>query len=212
MQTHSTLIYSVQVSPNNTTYSSKDDVLFDKQLQSLLYFPYGKVITCYQIPEGVTPLPTRAFFSRKGIDYIVIPEGVSTIEQDTFSYSSLKEVVIPASVHTIEPYAFNTPELNTVYFLGNAPMTQTQAFYRSKSGEVDATGYISDTAEGFNRPLWQYAYPYNLPIEWISSEEEFTIWKLKNQVPHDAAMNSSLDRLTYPLISPFALNSSPHEY
>ncbi|MDQ8195402.1 leucine-rich repeat domain-containing protein [Coraliomargarita sp. SDUM461004] len=205
-------LHSVHVSPDNTTYRSQDGVLFDKSLSTLLYFPYGKVIACYKIPEGVTSLSSRTFFSRPGIDYIVIPEGVTTIKRDTFSYSSIQEVIIPASVHTIETDAFNTPSLNAIYFSGNAPTAQSRAFYRSTSGDVYATGYISETAEGFSAPLWQYAYPYNLPILTIGPEEEFTIWKLKNEVPHDTNINASLDGIKYPILLPYALNLNPQKF
>ncbi|MGZ0656783.1 leucine-rich repeat domain-containing protein [Coraliomargarita sp. W4R72] len=203
-------LHTVEVQSGNPNYSSKDGVLFDQPLESLLYFPYGKVISFYKIPEGVTAIRGGAFSSRSGIEYVVIPEGVTNVERDTFSDSSLREVVIPSSVQTIESYAFYTSNLSAVYFLGDAPNTPTQVFYRAPNGSTHATGYIFDTAEGFDAsPLWQYAYPYSLPIVTMGALEDSTIWKLENAISYDADLDSLPAGLRHPLLLPFALNLDP---
>lgn len=58
------------------------------------------------IPEGVTVIGDMAFTNCKDITEVIIPEGVTSIEIDAFSYSGLTEITIPESVTSIEALAF----------------------------------------------------------------------------------------------------------
>ena len=72
----------IKVHPNNPVYSSYDGVLFNKNQTKLVYFPssrYGD----YEIPSTVTTIGKSAFYM-SALSQIVIPETVSSIEDNAF--------------------------------------------------------------------------------------------------------------------------------
>lgn len=63
--------------------------------------------TIVVIPEGVTGIDQQAFYECDMIEEIVIPKGVTIIESGTFAnLANLKKVTIPEGVTTIGNYAF----------------------------------------------------------------------------------------------------------
>ena len=119
---------NITVDAKNQHYSSTDGVLFDKNIETIVYYPQAKPNSLYAIPDSVTAIGEYAFansydlkkisipdsvqsigegaFYHSGIESIVIPDGVQTIENATFFRSSLTSVTIPDSVTTIESDAF----------------------------------------------------------------------------------------------------------
>ena len=75
-------LQNINVAQGNTTFSSKDGVLFNANQTKLIAFPSG----------------------RSG-DYS-IPETVTTIGEASFMASQLSKVIFPANLTTIEDYAF----------------------------------------------------------------------------------------------------------
>lgn len=66
-------VEEIQVSDENTAYSSIDGVLFDKEGKTLLYVPAGRVGEEYAIPEGVTSIAESAFSRYSSIRCISLP-------------------------------------------------------------------------------------------------------------------------------------------
>lgn len=92
---------AIDVDSANATYTSVDGVLFTKNMNTLLQYPYGKWPENgrYDIPDGVEKIAESAF------------EGCFTIN----------ELGIPESVSTIGDYAFYTDSINTIVFYGGVP-------------------------------------------------------------------------------------------
>ncbi len=138
---------SINVSSANTSYGSKDGVLFNKNLTSLIQYPSGKMGS-YTIPATVTNIGDSAFYACAGLTVVTIPNGVVNIGSlafsrcyslnsvllgngvtsiggsgSAFSYcTNLVSVTIPASVTNIANYVFsNCTRLSNVYFTGKAP-------------------------------------------------------------------------------------------
>ena len=65
-------IESIEVSPKNTKYSSKDGVLFNKSKTKLLVFPCAKKVNSYKIPSSVIAIPETAFRGCSQISKLVI--------------------------------------------------------------------------------------------------------------------------------------------
>ena len=64
-------------------------------------------LTSIVIPDNVTTIGTKAFYSCNNLTSVVIPDNVTTIGKGAFCIcSSLTSVTIPTSVTTIGPYAF----------------------------------------------------------------------------------------------------------
>ena len=53
---------SIYVSPDNNYYASIDGVLFSKENKSLVFFPQGKQISEYSVPDGIESIESNAFY------------------------------------------------------------------------------------------------------------------------------------------------------
>ena len=76
---------SIEVDPANTTYSSEDGVVFNKDKTTLIQYPKGNTRTSYIIPSSVTSIGDSAFEDCSGLTSITIPEGVTSIGDYAFS-------------------------------------------------------------------------------------------------------------------------------
>lgn len=93
---------------------------------------------------------TGAFEGCTNITSVVIPEGVTEIQDNAFyGCTSLETVTIPSSVTLLRNCAFcNCPNLRAVYFEGNAPQ---QANYVFDSTE-NVTMYYQNGTSGWENP------------------------------------------------------------
>lgn len=107
----------ITVDPNNQYFSAEQNVLFDKDKTTLVYYPHGLEAEEYTVPNGVKVIKGWAF---DGSDIkngetiptiaakkIVLPDGVETIEPDAFfGFTNLEEINLPESLKTIGYSAF----------------------------------------------------------------------------------------------------------
>ena len=119
-----TALTSITVHPSNSNYASISGVLFNKNQTNLITYPANRSASSYVIPDGVQAIEFAAFDHAKNIT----------------------SVTIPATVTVLGAYAFSGSALTSVYFLGNAPSAQSDAFMEVPIG---ATGYILSGATGF---------------------------------------------------------------
>ena len=98
----------IWVNEGNNNYSNDaSGVLFDKGMTALIQCP-GGFSGAYTIPDSVTSIDNRAFYSCKSLTSVTIPNSVTIIGEQAFSYcTSLTSVTIPDSVTSICDYAFN---------------------------------------------------------------------------------------------------------
>ena len=99
------LLTSINVESENTTYSSENGVLFDKNKETLICYPFGKTGS-YVIPETVTNIDEYAFQRNQGITSIIIPGSIENIGDYTFSGCGFNSVVIQDGVKNIGYDAF----------------------------------------------------------------------------------------------------------
>lgn len=98
-------LQSINIMPDNPNYSSIDGVLYNKNATGLILCPEGK--TSVDIPESVTTISDKAFYSCLRLSSVAIPSSVTTIGASAFyNCSSLTSIVIPESVSTIGYQAF----------------------------------------------------------------------------------------------------------
>lgn len=98
---------SIQVTENNSVYSSKDGVLFRNSGTTLVCYPANKGDTSYTVADTVKTISSLAFHSNKVLETVIIPESVTYIGRSTFSgATALSKVELPDSLETIDSYAF----------------------------------------------------------------------------------------------------------
>ena len=102
-----TSLTNIDVSIDNSNYSSKDGVLFNKDRTELIYYPTGKKTTFYTIPNSVTSIGESAFAYCEWLTDITISDNVTFIDGYAFEYcTSLTNITIPNSVTSIGYTAF----------------------------------------------------------------------------------------------------------
>lgn len=80
-------LIAFSVSPENNVYSVKDGMLMSKSGDTLVWFPGGKKITDYVIPENISTIARHAFMDCGKLKRIVIPATVLKIEEEVFPRS-----------------------------------------------------------------------------------------------------------------------------
>ena len=120
----------IEVSADNPKFASKDGVLFDKSMQTLLCYPMGRTAKNYTVPDGVQTIAKRAIRNAGHLRFVHISEGVRTIEEEAFVWTdNLTEIELPYSIKYIERCAF----VCDYYTNGRA---------RTKSHDHDITLYL----------------------------------------------------------------------
>ena len=98
----------INVDTANTTYSSENGVLFNKEKTELIRYPAGKTDTSYSIPNSVTSIGDDAFAGCRSLTGITIPNSVTSIGDWAFEdCTGLTSVTIPNSVTSIGDWAFS---------------------------------------------------------------------------------------------------------
>ena len=96
----------IDVDEENTQYSSKDGVLFDKKMETLIRYPIRSEYVNYHVPEGTVYIASGAFETSR-IESIEIPDTVKKMGTSVFwECRRLKDVKLPDSIDTIEAQTF----------------------------------------------------------------------------------------------------------
>ena len=86
------------------------------------------------IPSTVKTMGKLAFYHCRKLSHVVISDGITAIENGTFSYSGIKSVDLPQSVTTIKDAAFSyCDSLVTVQWPENITEMGQQVFQRCKN-------------------------------------------------------------------------------
>ena len=127
---------SICVDYRNSKFTSKDGVLFDKSMKTLIAYPNAKKdsyaipngvtsilhgafacssITDVMIPSSVMNIGDEAFQSCKSLSKVTIEKGVTTIGSYAFAFcDNLKNINLPNSIITIKEHAFHGCNLNSI--------------------------------------------------------------------------------------------------
>ena len=111
---------SINVSGQNSHYSSQDGILFNKNKTEIIIFPCAKSGK-YVIPSSVTSIGDYAFEYCEGLTGVTIPSSVKSIGEGAFSSCiGLTSVTIPNSVTSIGDFAFSCCEDMTSITIGSS--------------------------------------------------------------------------------------------
>ena len=97
---------NITVAADNPAYTSLGGVLFNKDATTLLQYPESLVNSNYSIPNSVTSIEDQAFSYSSRLTTVTIPDSVTTIAENAFGWGSLTSVTIPNSVTNLGYAAF----------------------------------------------------------------------------------------------------------
>lgn len=97
----------ITVDEENTSYVSKDGVLFTKDEKTLIAYPTGAVKTEYTIPSGTQTIAGRAFYGADKLEKVEFADSVKEIGNMAFaSCSALAQAELPENLEMIGHGAF----------------------------------------------------------------------------------------------------------
>lgn len=102
----------------------EDGVLYSGDMTRLLFYPSAKTDETYVMPESVTSIPTRAFYSHAYVKNITLSPNLTEISDYAFAnVQNGGKIVIPASVTKIGQEAFNNAYFETIEFATGCELT-----------------------------------------------------------------------------------------
>lgn len=115
---------NISVSATNPVYSSLNGVLFDSAQDTLIQYPPALASGSYVIPGTVTTIADDAFYGASNVTSVTLPVTVNSIGYEAFA---------------------RCVALTTVYFNGNAPNLESDAFYDTGFGNGITAYYVPGT-------------------------------------------------------------------
>ena len=110
-----TSLTEIVLTYGNTSYSVKNNVLFNADGTELIIHPEG-LGGLYQVPEGTKVIGKEAFAWNINLSDVTLPDGVTRIDDYAFyACKSLVAVTIPESVTTIGSDVFTLRQNLTIY-------------------------------------------------------------------------------------------------
>ncbi len=98
----------LEVSEANDAYCSVDNVIFTKDMITIVAYAPGLEAETYEIPETVTTITSYAFGGACNLISIDIPDNVTTLEYGVFAEcESLQSATIGNGIETIASWAFS---------------------------------------------------------------------------------------------------------
>ncbi len=152
------LLTEFRVTEGNTAFTVKDGILYDAAGTTLKAFPTGRsgIVT---VPAGTTVIGEYSFYCSDGISGVILPEGLTGIENNAFSRCDLLVfAVLPHSLASIEYRGLdNDADYN---YAGKGLY---DVFYAGTETEWNALEKASDALPGKDEVI-HYSYDYNDPV------------------------------------------------
>ena len=166
---------SIEVSQNNSVFSSVDGVLFNKQKTRIIYCPAAKTGE-FIILEGVTSIESSTFIDCHSLISITIPEGVTYLSDNLFTFGSLKSVTLPSSLTTIKHDS--NGYLNHIYYTGTEFEWNNITIYSEEGKFGYKLSVVDWLTDYLNNPTVHYEVePGTEYIKTIENEGSCTINK-----------------------------------
>lgn len=132
-------LQKINVAESNKVYKVIDNVLYTKDLKTIICYPAGKEYKKFVIPPGITNIGDYAFSNcsnYSNLQEITLPSSLTNIGNGAFEWCwNLQEITLPSSLTTIGGEVFrgcwNLKEIN---------VAESNKFYRT----IDGVLYTKD--------------------------------------------------------------------
>lgn len=160
-------LVNIVVDDMNKNYCSYDGLLYTKDKTKLLLCPGGKT-GCIKPVKGTLYTDISAFYSSQDIEQVVLPEGMTTIDDSTFKWcENLKEIFIPSSVTEIGEGVFDLPETSQPVriYCEEYSYAEIYAIINDlKYTTIQADKYLGNYTTSICQPSFTYTGNYIKPI------------------------------------------------
>lgn len=113
---HCDAVETVTVASGNPYLCVVDNVLYNKEKTSMLYYPPQSRTAVVHVPDGVQKISDDAFARNQYIQEVILPDSVTRIGYWAFdNCSSLKKVNIPGNCEFVGQYAFQGTKLTEMH-------------------------------------------------------------------------------------------------
>ena len=91
----------------STKYKVQDNILYDKSVEDLYYFPQGSSKTQVILPEGVEVIEKAAFYNCKNIENITLPQTLWKIDDMAlWGCEKIKKLELTSKISSVGSYVF----------------------------------------------------------------------------------------------------------
>ena len=116
---------AIYVAEENQNYSSREGILFDHAMTTLICYPQAKEGESYTIPESTAAIGECAFGESRSLKEITIPASVTEIKLHAFEECrSLTDITFKGSAPTFEAESFNDTAVTVHYPANDASWTE----------------------------------------------------------------------------------------
>lgn len=120
---------TINVDSNNANYCVVDNVLYTKDLTTLVLCPGASDLSECVVPSGVSTIGCSAF-AGSNIKSVTLPDSVKTIKTSAFSSCELSNIIFGTGLETIDSYAFSyCSNLSNVILPNSLKSIGENAFY-----------------------------------------------------------------------------------
>jgi hypothetical protein len=144
---------AITVDEQNPVYSSRDGVLFDKGITTLINYPQGRTEAFYTIPDSVTSIDPNNFHFCINLTNLIIGDNVTNIGAEAIiSCPNLTSVTLGKDVTYIgDDVGTGCGHLTTIFVRGDAP---TNIGWDVFLGDTNATIYYLPGSVGWSTDSW----------------------------------------------------------
>ncbi len=135
---YGTSFKTISVDSENPYYKAVDNVLYNKNMDTLILYPCGSENKAFSVPSGVKTIGAAAFWgcgSESNNVRVTLPDTLEKIDRWAFVHAHIDTLNIPANVNDISYNAFLRTRtfLNTSYDLTVSPENQ---YYTVNNGAL----------------------------------------------------------------------------
>lgn len=113
---HCPSLETITVAEGNPYLAVHENVLYNKDMTILRYFPSADPREVFEIPEGVLAIGAGAFADNQNLKEVKMPDTVLRIQAESFEYCvQLEKINISSSCHYMDQFVFSGTSIKSIH-------------------------------------------------------------------------------------------------